>query len=48
MSTFPTFGLPGVVFVLQTHDRMSIIVGIWVFMSMIYFMLGWVEHERGL
>ena len=48
MSTFPAFGLSGVVFVLQTHDRMSIIVGIQVFMSMIAFVLGWVEYERGL
>ena len=32
---------------MQIHDRIPIIDGIRAFMSMIYFILGWVEYVRG-
>ena len=44
--TFLAFKLSDVVYIMLINVKMPTIVGILTFMSMINFMLSWVEHEK--
>ena len=46
IKAFLAFKLPDVVFIMLISVKMPTIVGILTFMSMMNFMLSWVEHEK--
>ena len=46
ITTFLAFNLTHVAFIMLINVKMPTIVGILTFMSMINFMLSWVEHEK--
>ena len=46
MNTFLAFKLSDIVFIMLINVKMPTIVGILTFISIINFMLSWVEHEK--